>query len=277
MEFDNIETIKQAVEIGGRRQHPARADRPQGGQTRLAGRRAADRPAVAAADRHHPPAAQGLHADGRQVRRTAARRVPRTTGSSPSERPRKGIVMRETEVAGHVPARRARPSTSCRDTRLVGGGGRRRHDVGAALRRRGDLRQVPRPVSATAPASRRRSNADAFSRRGNSTQGWRLACQTAVDRAVGRRDPRDFAPGVAAQDPRPRARTARRRSADPAVAQAVRRAAAARPRRRRAPTWSGCEQAVGPFDADLELLRAAARPAAREPTSAARPCWPTAS
>ena len=64
MEFDNIETIKQAVEIGaGVSILPEPTVRDEL-QQRLVGGRAPDRPGVAAADRHHSSPAQGVHAHG---------------------------------------------------------------------------------------------------------------------------------------------------------------------------------------------------------------------
>ena len=90
MEFDNIETIKQAVQIGAGREHPARADGPRRGPQRLVGGRSADRARAAPADRHHPPPAQGVHAHGGEVRRTAASR----SRTDPPEEP----LMRDPEV-----------------------------------------------------------------------------------------------------------------------------------------------------------------------------------
>ena len=69
MEFDNIETIKQAVEIGaGVSILPEPTVREAQPQRRL-GDRPPDCPGVAPAAGHHPPPAEGVHAHGGQVRR----------------------------------------------------------------------------------------------------------------------------------------------------------------------------------------------------------------
>ena len=74
MEFDNIETIKQAVEIGAGVSILPEPTVREAGRNGRAGDRAADCPGVAAAAGHHPSPAEGVHADGGQVRRASCSR-----------------------------------------------------------------------------------------------------------------------------------------------------------------------------------------------------------
>ena len=95
MEFDNIETIKQAVEIGaGVSILPEPTVREASRSGRL-GDRAADCPGVAPAAGHHPPPAEGVHAHRGQVRRTLA------TGAS--QRTTEESVHARNGSPGHVP------------------------------------------------------------------------------------------------------------------------------------------------------------------------------
>ena len=72
MEFDNIETIKQAVQIGAGVSILPEPTVRQSDQRGEFGDCAADCPGTAAADRHHPSPAEGVYAHGGQVRRVAA-------------------------------------------------------------------------------------------------------------------------------------------------------------------------------------------------------------
>ena len=191
MEFDNIETIKQAVQIGAGVSilpEPTVRDEVRSG---IAGGGSADRARTAPADRHHPPPAEGVHAHGGQVRRAAAAGAEPAAGGDADARPGSPGLLPAVGQGGLRAARHPAGRS----------GGRGRPGARSALRRRRALRQVPRDRRRRRRPSRRPSNAIG-SRPRNFTPGWRLACQSAVRGPTEVEIPPAVAGCGRAQDPR---------------------------------------------------------------------------
>ncbi len=174
MEFDNIETIKQAVEIGAGRQHPAGADGPRG----------EPQTAALAAVRLIAPELRRpigiIHRQRKVFTPTAAKFVELLQAECRADGDG-GRLMREAEVpvTFQPPDKTVYvlPGTGCwrRPPRptwcwMSPCGGE------------GHLRQVPRAWSPTAPASPRPPNAKS-SRAEELRAGCRLACQMRGRRA----------------------------------------------------------------------------------------------